>query len=372
MTIQIISRENLHLAKKSSVLAMMERPNQNMTARSAHGQNRRQAVILTSNWSYPIVFTDSVRKAIEADWDVLPSFFDIRKDNNFDFSQFAEVDAVFASWGCPKFTDVRLAQMPNLKAVFYAAGTIRDLVTEAFWNRRIPICSSWALNAIPVAEFTFAQIILCLKKAYFVARAVRKNRNWTRGPYGNQMGAYGVTVGLVSFGQIARRVLARLKTLDVEVAVYDPFLSDAEAVQWGVRKLSLPELFAQSEVVSVHTPCLPETEGLITGELIASLPKGAAFINTARGAVIRENEMIAVLQQRLDIQAVLDVTYPEPPPPESPLYTLENVFLTSHIAGSMDRECERMGMAMVAESRRFLSGEPLEYAISKAQSLHMA
>jgi len=87
---------------------------------------------------------------------------------------------------------------------------------------------------------------------------------------------------------------------------------------------------------------------------------------------VREQEMIDVLQQRPDLLAVLDVTYPEPPVAGSPLYTLPNVILTPHIAGSLDAECQRMGQLVVDELRRYLAGEPLQWAITRQQAALMA
>jgi phosphoglycerate dehydrogenase-like enzyme len=98
----------------------------------------------------------------------------------------------------------------------------------------------------------------------------------------------------------------------------------------------------------------------------------STFINTSRGAVICEAEMIQVLESRPDLTAVIDVTHPEPPPPDSPLYTLPNVILTPHIAGSVDAECRRQGQYMIAELKRYLSGEPLVYGLTKEQVKIMA
>jgi len=125
-------------------------------------------------------------------------------------------------------------------------------------------------------------------------------------------------------------------------------------------------------VVSLHTPWLPETVGMVTGAHLRSMKTDATFINTARGAIVREAEMIAALQERPDLTAVLDVTYPEPPEAGSPLYTLPNVILTPHIAGSMGRECQRMGRLMVDEFERYRAGEPLRWAISQEQAAVMA
>jgi phosphoglycerate dehydrogenase-like enzyme len=91
---------------------------------------------------------------------------------------------------------------------------------------------------------------------------------------------------------------------------------------------------------------------------------GASFINTARGQIVREDELIDVARRRKDLQFVLDVTCHEPPPTDSPLYTLPNVMLTPHIAGSVGTECRRMGRCMVEELQRFLDGEPLRWPVT--------
>jgi phosphoglycerate dehydrogenase-like enzyme len=134
----------------------------------------------------------------------------------------------------------------------------------------------------------------------------------------------------------------------------------------------LDEVFRRADVVSLQTPWLKETEGMITGQHFAAMKPGATFINTARGAVVREPEMIAVLQQRPDLFAVMDVTHPEPPAPDSPLYTLPNVVLTPHIAGAMGDECRRMGHYMVEELRRYLQGDDLEWRITRDMAAVLA
>ena len=177
-------------------------------------------------------------------------------------------------------------------------------------------------------------------------------------------GCYRRTVGLVSLGLIARTLLKLLAPFDLDVLVYDPYISGEAAETMGTTKVSLEELFRRSDVVSVHTPMMDETRGMIEGGHITSMRTGATFINTARGGVVRESELIEVLKQRPDLQAVLDVTDPEPPAADSPLYSLENVVLTPHIAGSVGNECRRMGQYMVDELKRYLAGEPLKWQVT--------
>jgi phosphoglycerate dehydrogenase-like enzyme len=146
--------------------------------------------------------------------------------------------------------------------------------------------------------------------------------------------------------------------------VYDPFLTPEEADELGVERASLDEVFSRSDVVSLHAPCFPETVGMVTGRHLGRMRTGATFINTARGALVRQQEMIDVASRRADLQFVLDVADPEPLPRESPLYELDNVVLTPHIAGSAGNECRRMGRTMVEELDRFIAGQPLHYALT--------
>lgn len=280
-----------------------------------------------------------------------------------------EVDVIFSGWGCPTLDAELLDAAPNLKLILYGAGSIRAFTTAEFWRRNITICSAWGANAVPVSEYTLAAILFGLKSVWQQAALVRAERRFQRLPVA---GAYGSTVGLVSLGMVGRLVAARLKTFEVNMIAYDPFVSAEEGATLGVEMVSLDQVFRRGDVVSVHTPWLPETVGLITGDHIASMKPYSTFINTSRGAVIREGEMIEVLAQRPDLWAVLDVTYPEPPPTDSPLYTLPNVLLTPHIAGSVGAECRRQGRYMIEELERYLAGQPLRWAVTKERAAIMA
>jgi phosphoglycerate dehydrogenase-like enzyme len=273
-----------------------------------------------------------------------------------------DVRIILSGWGMTKATPELLGRLPNLQAVFYGAGTISGWVTPEFWARNIAVTTASAANAIPVAEFAAASILLCLKRVFHQAASVRAHRSFKRVPLN---GAYKSTVGLISLGLIGQLTRQYLRHLDVHVVAYDPYFPKDRATELGVRLVSLEELFATSHVVSLHAPWTKATEGLITGKLLSSLPSGGAFINTARGAIVREPEMFEVLRQRPDLQAIIDVTHPEPPPPDSPYYTLPNILLTPHIAGSIDGECHRMGRYMVEELERFLTHQPLRYRLTK-------
>lgn len=279
-------------------------------------------------------------------------------------------DVIFTSWGGPKFDKDLLDAAPNLKAVFYGAGTIKYIVTDEFWDRQIKITSAYAANAEPVVEFTLSQILFSLKRGWYYVVQSKTQEKYIQKV--DVPGAYGSTVGIVSLGMIGRRVCELLKQFDVRVIAYDPFVSQEEADKLNVELCSLEEVFSRSDVVSLHTPWLKETEGLITGQHFSSMKKNATFINTSRGAIVNEAEMIEVLKVRPDLFAVLDVTYPEPPLEGSPLYSLENVILTPHIAGSLSGECQRMGAYMLEELKRFVTGQELKWEITKEKAIIMA
>ena len=278
---------------------------------------------------------------------------------------------ILGGWGSPCLDSDLLSKIPNLELVLYGAGTVRSITSDAFWDRQIPICSAVSANAIPVADFTLAQIILGLKQA-FQTVGLHHGEKHTRIREIPYTRTYQAKVGIVSLGNIGRLVAERLQPFDLEVFAYDPFVSRSDADRLGVNMVDLDTLFKTCDAVSVNTPELPETFGLIGYPLLASMPRGSVFINTSRGSVINEPEMIRALTERPDIQALLDVTFPEPAPPDSPLRKLPNVFLTPHISGSHGRECHRMGYYMQQDLENYLAGRPLSYQISHTQFLRSA
>lgn len=285
-------------------------------------------------------------------------------------SELSDVECILSTWGMPVLSDEFLAAMPGLRAVFYAAGSVKGFVTDAAWDRGIIISSAWAANSIPVAEYALAAILLSLKRFWHFSRGARTPQESS--DIRTIAGCYKSNVGLVSLGAVGRETARRLAAHDLNLLAYDPFCTPETAAELHLRLVSLDELFRESDVVSVHSPWIPATERMITGPLISSMKDGATLLNTSRGAVIAEDEMIEVLRRRPDLSAVLDVTYPEPAAKDSPLRSLPNVILTPHIAGSMHQECSRMAEWMVDELRRYLNGDALHHSVNRGQLDRMA
>lgn len=283
----------------------------------------------------------------------------------------AQVEVMLSGWGAPRLDAAFMAAAPRLKLVLYGAGSLRRAVTDAFWASGVQISTAAAANALITGDYAYAQILLALKGAWRHALRLREERRWSKEPLA--AGLYGPLVGLVSLGKVAQRVAALLQRHEVNVIARDPFVDPAVAEGLGVTRVeSLDELFRAADVVSLHTPLLDETRGMIGAAHLRAMKPGAVFINTARGALVREGEMVTVLRERPDLFALLDVTWPEPPPPESPLYTLPNAVLTPHIAGAQGEECRRLGRAMVDELRRYLRGQPLQHTVTRESFARMA
>ncbi len=274
------------------------------------------------------------------------------------------VEVIISSWGGPIVDEEFLAAAPEFKLYLYGAGSIKGLMTDAAWARKIQIASACEANAVPVAEFVLSQIIFSVKCGWKYMQQAKADtpHAWLNKPV---VGMYRSKIGLVSFGQIARKTCELLKSFDVDVVVSSSYATPKLEKELRIKFVSVEEIFKSCDVVSLHLPSNEKTNGLIGKELLSLLKPGATLINTARGAVINQPELIEFLKVRPDVYACIDVTDPEPPEPGCPLFTLPNVVLTPHLAGSMGQECRRLGGYMFQELERYLGGRPLQWAITR-------
>lgn len=284
----------------------------------------------------------------------------------------AETELLVTGWGCPPIDEAALAAAPRLRAVVHTAGSVRGHITEACWERGIEVSSAAAANALPVAEYTVAMILLSGKRALERARdyrAERRRGNWLA--TSPDVGNYGRTVGILSASLIGRRVIELLRPYDLRVLLHDPYVSDEEAAALGVRPVGLGELFAQSDVVSVHTPLLPATHQLVSRELLMSMRPDGVLVNTARGAVVDQDALTDVLLQNR-IRAVLDVTEPDTLPAGHPLWECENALITPHLAGSQGNEWRRLVDLAVSETERWAEGDGFAHPVRRERLAFLA
>jgi phosphoglycerate dehydrogenase-like enzyme len=279
----------------------------------------------------------------------------------------ADSDILLASWGCPKFDKDFLEAMPSLKMVGYAAGTIKKIVSDEFWERDIKITSAAAANAIAVAEYTVSAMVFMAKNVrHGAGQYVDDNKQNFLMLRDIPRGFNGLCIGLVGASHVGREVVRLLKSYNVTVGIYDPYLTSEEAASLGVEKMELNQLVSWADVVSVHAPKLPETEYLIGHEQLSLMKDGSFFINTARGTVV-DYAALANLTPQKNIEVLLDVTDPEEPlRADSPLRKLSNVMITPHIAGSRGNEQQLMGTLAVEEIIRYVKGEALRHEVLRS------
>lgn len=276
----------------------------------------------------------------------------------------AEVDVLVTGWGCPLLDARVLDAAPRLRLIAHSAGTVKGHISRDAWERGIGVTTAAQANGVPVAEYTLAFILLSAKGALGSATEFSRVQSMTaRERMSQSVGNFESTVGIIGASRIGRLVLDLLRPFHHRILLSSPDLTSAEARDLGATLVPLDELMAQSDVVSLHAPVLPSTLGMIGRAQLAAMKDGATFINTARGVLVDHDALRdETMSGRLN--AVLDVTDPEPLPAGDPLYTLPNVILTPHIAGSMGNELPMMGDFAVTEVERFANGDPLIYPVS--------
>ena len=283
----------------------------------------------------------------------------------------ARTEVLVTGWGCPRLDAAALDAAPRLRAVLHSAGSVKGFTTPEVWRRGIQVSSAAAANAIPVAEYTLAMILLAGKDllgARERLRTARAHPGWVVVP---GIGNHGRRVGVIGASRIGRRVIELLAPFDLRVSLTDPYVTERRAAELGVPLLPLDELLRTSDIVTVHAPQTPETHRLIGRRELALMPDGATLINTARGSLVDHEALVAELRAGR-LTAILDVTDPEPLPADSPLYDLPNAFVTPHLAGSQGNELSRLGMTVAEEAARLLKQGELAHPVDQRELEHGA
>ncbi|MBX2998090.1 MAG: 2-hydroxyacid dehydrogenase [Caldilineaceae bacterium] len=222
----------------------------------------------------------------------------------------------------------------------------------------IPVANNGGTNAIDVAEHTLSLILGLYRLLPQMDRNVRHN-GWNAIDSGRRTYTiHGKTVGIVGMGNIGRRVAQMLRPFGARLLYYDayPIPADAENAI-GVERVDLPDLLRRSDVVTLHVPLNAETHGLIGGQELALMQPTSILVNTCRGPVVDETALTVALQSGQIRGAALDVLETEPPTPDNPLFTLENVLLTPHTAGVTFDTWARRGEFIFENLQRVWQGE---------------
>lgn len=283
------------------------------------------------------------------------------------------IEILITSWGCPRINEQVVDRAPRLKLIAHLAGSVKGFIDDLIWRRGIKVVNAVAANAVPVAEYTVAAILMANKRI-FQLREVYRQYKENRAPWAKEApnaGNYRKTVGIIGASSVGRLVIDYLKPFDMRVLVYDPYITPLSARELGATKVGLAELCSQSDVVSIHAPLLPETHHMLGGRELSLMKDGATLINTARGAIVDADVLEAELKSGR-IYAVLDTTDPEDLPARSALFQLPNVFLTPHIAGSLGDETQRLTDYIVAELERYTKDHTLKYMVRREHLSRLA
>ncbi len=270
------------------------------------------------------------------------------------------------SWNTPYPTEELLAVCPKLRLWEHVAGTVKHMFGPHLEGRNLIIASCKTANADAVAEMTLGEIILGVRRVFENAAA---NRDGPAAKPANLKILRGSTIGVVGASEVGKRVIHLLQPFGCSILLYDPFVIEEQAAAMGAQLVAdLADLCANSDVVTLHTPALPQTRHIIGARELRAMRDDTIFINTARGHCVDEAALVAELEQGR-LFALLDVSSPEPAPADSPLRRLPNVVYTSHIAGPASTN---LGHQAVNDIAAFLQGGAPMAVVSEDTLAHTA
>lgn len=328
------------------------------------------AIMSNSKLQFENVYTPKVLEKLATYGELSERITKKNIEANKEFLKDCEV--AFSTWGMLKLTEEEIKNyLPNLKVLFYSAGTVQYFA-KPFLNCGVKVFSAFAANAVPVAEFTAAQIILATKGYFQTAKRYKRLTLLALKHGFTCPGNFESKVGLVGFGAIGKSVAKKLMDTELEVYAYDPFISQEVADEYGVKLESLEYIFANCDVISNHLANKKELNNIFNKDLFKLMKSHTTFINTGRGAQVDEHALARALIAHPSRTAVIDVLKLEFLPYINPLYWCPNTIITPHIAGSTGNEPQRMAQYMMKEFDAYLKGEDMKFEVTEKMLSTMA
>ena len=248
-----------------------------------------------------------------------------------------------------------LQRSPNMLALCSTGAGYDYIDVDVCTKAGVIVCNQSGTNHEPVAEHALAMILSLSKKIALVNRAIQKSDNVDRMLYsGNDV--LGKTVGIVGLGKIGGRLSEICKVFSIKVLAYDPYLTAEEIAAKGATKVELKELIVNSDFISIHCPRSKETMGMFGVAEFAAMKPSTYFINTARGGIHKEADLVEALKSKRIQGAGIDVFDHEPPPSDHPLLQFDNVIATPHVAGMTVETCRNMCQASAEQWMALLRG----------------
>ncbi len=263
--------------------------------------------------------------------------------------------------------DALMDHAPKLRVIGRAGVGVDNIDAESATRRGIVVMNTPGANAVAVAELTIG-LMLALARKLPTANATMHAGKWEKK---SLQGAElrGKTLGILGLGRIGLEVARRARAFGLEIIGSDPFVSAAVARENGIRLVSLDELFAGSDYLTLHVGLTPQTHGIINAKTLATMKKGVRIINCARGELVEDEALVAALKSGQVAGAALDVFTVEPPK-DSPYTALDNVILTPHIAGSTAEAQEAVGVQIAMQVREYLKLGVVQNAVNLPSLSH--
>ncbi len=261
-----------------------------------------------------------------------------------------------------KVTAEVLRAAHKLKAVGRAGSGVDNIHLDAATKKGVVVMNTPGGNSISVAEHTMG-LMLALARFLPQASLSTKEGKWEKKKF-TGFELRDKTLGVVGLGKIGLEVVKRAKAFLMHVLVYDPFVADRLARDISVRLVSLGELYASSDIITLHVPAVETTRQMVNAQSIAKMKDGVKIINTARGDLVNEGDLAAALISGKVAAVALDVFSVEPPPNDNPLTKLPNVLVTPHIAASTVEAQEAVGVEIAEQVRSFLKSGIIRNAVN--------
>ena len=314
-----------------------------------------------------VVLTDYVWESLEVEKKTLAGLGELfpmqsKKPEEF-LAEAADCDALLNTYAGP-ITAADMAKMPKCKIIARYGIGVDTIDLDAATAAGIIVTNNPTYCIEEVAEHTMALLLSAARKITFYDRAVRAG-NWAVPPGKPIQRLAGSTLGLVGFGNIARQVAVRAAAFGMKVLFADPFVKEGQFKEPGT-KVELPELYKQSDFISLHPPLLPQTRGMINDEALSSMKPNAVIINCSRGPVINTDALVRALDAKKIGGAALDTTDPEPLPNPHALRGRENVIINPHAAWYSEQAMVGLQAGAPSEVKRVLSGEWPINVVNKA------
>ena len=274
---------------------------------------------------------------------------------------FGEVEGLL-TWLIDRVDEPLLAEMPRLKVVSNLAVGVDNIDLEACSRRGIAVGHTPGVLTEAVADLTFA-LLLAVGRGLFTAAEDARAGRWGLWQPDAWLGTElnGSTLGILGLGQIGQAVARRAHAFGMQVLYTSRSPKPEAEARWGAQRVPWETLLAESDFLSLHVPLMPATQGMVDAEALRRMKPTAYLVNMARGPVVQTEALVRALQEGWIAGAALDVTDPEPLPPEHPLYRLSNCLITPHIGSATHLTRRRMADLAISNLLAGLRGEPLPH-----------